>query len=142
MSAQEKTEKKINTIISELFRIVIELNQEQQKEVLDHAEQLLVKDKRENIRRSCDISVNYAANDRVYSNQITNISANGLFIETRRPLSMGEEVILAFNLEGFDQSLKLRGKIARANHSGIGVAFKNISPHIEEMIRVIVNRMK
>ena len=46
MSAQEKTEKKINTIISELFRIVIELNQEQQKEVLDHAEQLLAKDKR------------------------------------------------------------------------------------------------
>jgi Tfp pilus assembly protein PilZ len=142
MSAQEKTEKNINAIISELFRIVIELNQEQQKEVLDHAEQLLVKDKRENIRRSCDISANYAANDRVYSNQITNISANGLFIETRRPLSMGEEVILAFNLEGFDQSLKLRGKIARANHAGIGVAFKNISPHIEEMIRVIVNRMK
>jgi len=142
MSAQEKTEIKTNAIISQLFQIVIELNQEQQKEILDHAEQLLVKDKRENIRRSCDISVNYAANDRVYSNQITNISANGLFIETRRPLSMGEEVILAFNLEGFDQSLKLRGKIARANQAGIGVAFKNISPHIEEMIRVIVNRMK
>jgi len=49
---------------------------------------------------------------------------------------------MAFNLEGFDKSLKLRGKIARANQAGIGVAFKNISPHIEEMIRVIVNRMK
>ena len=55
---------------------------------------------------------------------------------------MGEEVILAFNLEGFDKSLKLRGNIARANQAGIGVAFKNISPHIEEMMRVIVNRMK
>ena len=142
MSAQEKTEKKINDVISKLFQIVSELNQEQQKEILHHAEQLLVKDKRENIRRSCDISVNYAANDRVYSNQITNISANGLFIETRRSLIMGDEVIMAFKLEGFDKSLKLRGEIARANQAGIGVAFKNISPHIEEMIRVIVNRMK
>ena len=142
MSAQEKTEKKINDVISKLFQIVSDLNQEQQKEILHHAEQLLVKDKRENIRRSCDISVNYAANDRVYSNQITNISANGLFIETRRSLIMGDEVIMAFKLEGFDKSLKLRGEIARANQAGIGVAFKNISPHIEEMIRVIVNRMK
>ena len=84
MSAQEKTEIKTNATISQLFQIVIELNQEQQKEVLDHAEQLLVKDKRENIRRSCDISVNYAANDRVYANQITNISARSVY---RNPAS-------------------------------------------------------
>ena len=142
MSAQEKTEKKFSPVISELFQIVSELNQEQQKEILDHAEQLLVKEKRENIRRSCDIPVNFAANDRVYSNQITNISANGLFIDTRRPLIRGDEVIMAFKLEGFDKSLKLRGEIARANPAGMGVAFRNMSPHIEEMIRVIVNRMK
>jgi Tfp pilus assembly protein PilZ len=142
MSAQEKTEKKFSPVISELFQIVSELNQEQQKEILDHAEQLLVKEKRENIRRSCDIPVNFAANDRVYSNQITNISANGLFIETRRSLIKGDDVIMAFKLEGFDKSLKLRGEIARANPAGMGVAFRNMSPHIEEMIRVIVNRMK
>ena len=142
MSAQEKTEKKITDVISKLFQIVSELNQAQQKEILHHAEQLLVKDKRENIRRSCNIPVSYAANDRVYSNQITNISANGLFIETRRSLIRGEEVIMAFKLVGFDKSLKLRGEITRANQSGVGVAYKNVSPHIEEMIRVIVNRMK
>jgi len=142
MSAQEKTDKKYNVVISKLFQIIIELNQEQQVELLHHAEQLLVKEKRENIRRSCDISVNYAANDRVYSNQITNISANGLFIETRRSLIKGDDVIMAFKLEGFDKSLKLRGEIARANPAGMGVAFRNMSPHIEEMIRVIVNRMK
>lgn len=142
MSAQEKTEKKITDVISKLFQIVSELNQAQQKEILLHAEQLLVKDKRENIRRSCNIPVSYAANDRVYSNQITNISANGLFIETRRSLIRGEEVIMAFKLVGFDKSLKLRGEITRANQSGVGVAYKNVSPHIEEMIRVIVNRMK
>ena len=142
MSAQEKTEKKITDVISKLFQIVSDLNQAQQKEILHHAEQLLVEDKRENIRRSCDIPVNFAANDRVYSNQITNISANGLFIETRRSLIKGDDVIMAFKLEGFDKSLKLRGEIARANPAGMGVAFRNMSPHIEEMIRVIVNRMK
>ena len=142
MNAQEKTEKKYNVAISRLFQIFIELNEEQQNQLLCHAEQLLVTEKRRDIRRSCTIPVNYAVNDRVFSNQITNISANGLFIETRRPLEIGEEVIMAFKLEGFDKPLKLRGEIARVNQVGVGVTFKDTSPHIEEMIRVIVNRMK
>jgi hypothetical protein len=49
---------------------------------------------------------------------------------------------MAFKLEGFDKSLRLKGEVARANQAGVGVAYKNVSPHIEEMIRVIVNRMK
>ena len=142
MSAQEKTEKKYNVVISKLFQIIIELNQEKQNELLCHAEQLLVKEKRDGIRRSCDIPINYAANDHVYSSKITDISANGLFIDTRSPLIRGDEVIMAFRLEGFDKSLKLRGEIARTNQAGIGVAFKNNSPRLEEMIRAIVNRMK
>ena len=47
MSAQEKMDKKYNVVISKLFQIIIELNQEQQVELLHHAEQLLVKEKRE-----------------------------------------------------------------------------------------------
>jgi Tfp pilus assembly protein PilZ len=142
MSAQEKTVKKYNVAISKLFQIIIELDEEQQVELLSHAEQLLVKEKRGDIRRYCDIPVNYAANDHVYASKITDISANGLFIDTRRPLIRGDEVIMAFRLDGFDKSLKLTGEIARTNQAGIGVAFKNISPHTEEMIRTIVNRMK
>ena len=141
MSNQEHVQKQKNAILTKLFQIAIELGEDQQNELLAHAEQLLVAEKRENIRRACNIPVSYAANDRVYSNQITNISANGLFIETRRSLARGEEVILAFKLEGFDKSLKLRGEVTRANQQGVGVTYKNISPHIEEMIRVIVNRM-
>ena len=142
MNAQEKTGKKYNVVISKLFQMIIELNEEQQQELLDHAEQLIVREKRENIRKSCNIPVNYAAADHVYANEITNISATGLFIETPRPLIKGDEVIMAFKLDGFDKSLKLRGEIARANQTGIGLTYKNISPHIEEMIRAIVKRMK
>ena len=132
----------MNIIISKLFQIVIELGEEQQKELLQHAEALLVKEKRDNTRKSCNIPINYASNDRVYANQITNISASGLFIETRRPLIKGDEVIMNFRLEGFDKFLKLRGEIARTAQKGFGVAFKNTSPHVEEMIRYIVKRMK
>ena len=142
MNAQENTETQQDVIMSELFQKVIDLNENQQKQLLNYAEKLLVDEKREDIRRSCNIPINYAANNRVYSNQILNISANGLFIETQRPLARGEEVIMAFKLEGFDKPLKLRGEVARVSQDGAGVTFKDISPHIEEMIRVIVNRMK
>ena len=142
MSAQEKPENQHDVVMSELFQKVIDLNENQQKKLLDYAEKLLVEEKREGRRRSCNIPINYAANDRVYSNQILNISANGLFIETERPLKKGEEVIMAFKLEGFDRPLKLRGEVARVGRHGVGVTFRDISPHIEEMIRVIVNRMK
>ena len=142
MNTQEKTEKKYNITISKLFQMIIELNEEQQKKLLHHAETLLVKEKRDDIRKLCNIPINYASNDRVYSNQITNISANGLFIETQRPLIKGDEVIMTFRLEGFDKSLKLRGEIARTAQTGIGVEFRNTSPHIQDMIRYIVKQMK
>ena len=46
MNAQEKTGKKYNVVISKLFQMIIELNEEQQQELLDHAEQLIVREKR------------------------------------------------------------------------------------------------
>ena len=142
MNAKEKTGKKYSTIVSRLFQIVVQLDENLQKELLRHAETLLVKEKREEIRRSCDIPINYASNDRVYADQITNISANGLFIETRKPFIKGDEIIMTFRLQGFDKSLKLRGEIARETQMGVGVEFRNISPHIEDMIRFIVKQMK
>lgn len=142
MNAKEKTGKKYSTIVSRLFQIVIQLDEDLQNELLQHAEMLLVKEKRENIRKTCDIPINYASNDRVYHDLIRNISANGIFIETRKPFIKGDEIIMTFRLKGFDKSLKLRGEIARTAQMGVGVEFKNISPHIEDMIRFIVRRMK
>lgn len=142
MNAQEKRTKKINATISNLFQIVIQLEEEQQKELLDHADQLLVKERRQNLRKSCNIPINYASSDRVYSNQISNISANGLFIDTNQPIMTDNDLIMTFRLEGFAKSLKIRGKIARTTEKGVGVEFKNISPHVEDMIRYIVKHMK
>ena len=128
--------------MSKLFEIAIQLGEEQQKELLMHAESLLVKEERANIGKACNIPINYALNDRVYTNQITNISANGLFIETHKPLVKGDEVIMTFRLDGFDKSLKLRGEVTRTAQTGAGVEFKNISPHVIDMIRFIVKKMK
>jgi len=142
MNAQEKKAKKYNVIISKLFQVVINLGEEQQLALLRHAEDLLVKEKRINIRKACEIPLNYAANNRVYSNHIKNISRSGVFIETQRPFIVGEEIIMSFKLEGFDRPLKIKGEIAHATREGVGVEFKDLSTYIEEMIGVVVKRMK
>ena len=142
MNAEEKATKTYNVVISKLFQIVIDLGEEQQEALLHHAEELLLKVKRSSIRKPCSIPINFAAYDRVFSNQIINISSTGLFIETQRPLLVGDEIIMTFRLEGFDKTVRVRGEIAHATRSGVGVEFRNISPDIEEMLRTVIKQMK
>ena len=142
MNAQEKATKKYNVVLSKLFQLVINLDEEQQEALLSHAEELLVKEKRAGIRKSCSIPIKYAAYDRVFSNHITNISPHGLFIETQRPLLIGDEIIMTFRLDGFDKPFKVRGEIAHASRLGVGVEFKDISPYVEEMLGTVIKQMK
>jgi len=141
MSAQINAIKKYNVVISKLFQTVIELGEEQQLALLQHAEELLVEEKRTNFRKSCTIPISFAAYNRVYSNHIKNISPTGLFIETRRPLIVGDEIIMTFRLEGFEKPLKVKGEVAHATRQGVGVEFSDISPYVEEMIRAVIKKM-
>jgi hypothetical protein len=71
--------KKYNVVIPKLFQIILNLPEEKQLALLQHAEELLVKERRAFIRKSCSIPVSYATYDRVYSNTIKNISQRGGF---------------------------------------------------------------
>jgi Tfp pilus assembly protein PilZ len=142
MEAEKRSTKKYNVVISKLFEVVINLGEEQQEALLHHAEELLVEEKRSGTRKPCRIPINFAAYDRVYSNHIKNISSQGLFIETQRPLLVGDEIVMTFRLDGFDKPFKVRGEIAHATRAGVGVEFKDISPYIEEMLRTVIKRMK
>ena len=102
----------------------------------------MVTEKRAGIRKSCTIPINFAAYNRVYSNHIKNISPTGLFIETRRPLIVGDEIVMTFRLEGFEKPLKIKGEIAHATREGVGVEFSDLSPYVEDMIRAVIERMK
>ena len=142
MSASEKKAKKYNVILAKLFQVVINLDEEQQQALLHHAEELLVREKRGGFRVPCRIPINYAAYDRLYSNHIKNISPGGLFIQTRRPLLVGDEIIMTFRLEGNEKPLKLKGEIAHTDRDGVGVEFTDISPEVEETLRALLQHLK
>ena len=54
---------------------------------------------------------------------IADFSNPGLFIETRRTLNVGEEIMLSFNMQGYDRPFKIKGNISRSNQQGFGVEF-------------------
>jgi Tfp pilus assembly protein PilZ len=142
MNIPETALKKYNVVIPKLFQIILNLPEEKQVALLQHAEELLVKERRAFVRKSCSIPVSYATYDRVYSNTIKNISQKGLFIETQRPLFVGEELVMSFSMKGFGKPLKVKGEIVQVSRSGIGVEFKNMSPYVEEMIAKLISGMK
>lgn len=134
--------KKYNVTIPKLFETILQLNQEQQEKVLKFAEELLVEDKRESIRKPCNIPINYATQKRIYLDHIKDISKSGVFIETKKPLMVGEEIIMSFNMQGYDRPIKIKGEIVHSSRLGIGVEYKEINPYIAQMIGALVERMK
>jgi Tfp pilus assembly protein PilZ len=142
MKVQENSLKKYNVFIPKLFQIILNLPEEKQLLLLQYAEELLIKERRAFVRKTCLIPVRYATYDRVYSNTIKNISQKGVFIETQRPLFVGEELILSFSISGFGQPFKIRGEIVQVSRSGIGVEFKNTSPYVKEMLEALIDRIK
>ena len=142
MNISENALKKYSVVIPKLFQIILNLPEEKQIELLQYAEDLLIKERRAFIRKKCTIPVSYATYDRVYSNTIKNISQRGVFIETQRPLFVGEELVMSFSMAGFGKPLKIKGEIVQVSRSGIGVEFKNMSPYVEEMIATLIGRMK
>ena len=142
MNKQDQVLKKYNVVISKLFQIILELSEEQQLALLRHAEDIYADEQRHSIRKSCNIPVSYATDYRVYSNHIKNISQTGLFIETQRPLIVGDEIVMTFSIEGFDKPFKMRGDIAHTSRTGVGVEFKNTNLYLREMIELLLKQMK
>jgi uncharacterized protein (TIGR02266 family) len=99
------------------------------------------RERRKYPRKSCFLSVHYATDERAYQEFIHDISTSGIFIETRHPLPIGQNIALTFSLPSRHENIKLNGSIARSTPKGIGVAFvrqsvdqKNyLSSHLVDM---------
>jgi Tfp pilus assembly protein PilZ len=138
MSDSKKDQRisKYNVTISKLIKLILSLNEEHQEALLKKGQELLSKEKRAP-RKSCRIPVKYTTFDRVYSDQIMNISQSGVFIETRRPIFVGEEILMDFKVEGIDKALRIEGKVVHASSRGVGIEFNNVDPALSRLLPAI-----
>lgn len=54
---------------------------------------------------------------------VRDISSDGMFMETRFRLNVGDQISIAFQLRNSKHPMNIEGKIARSTHSGAGVKF-------------------
>jgi Tfp pilus assembly protein PilZ len=121
--------KRYNVTISKLIKLILNLNEAHQKALLEKGEKLQTIVNR-TPRKLCRIPTKYQTFDRLYSDNIVNISRSGVFIETQRPIFVGEEVLLKFTIKGFNESFKIKGKVTRASRKGIGIEFKEVDSNL------------
>ena len=55
---------------------------------------------------------------------IDDVSSSGVFIKTRRYLSIGQEIAMKFSFPNAKNTIMATGEIVRASGKGIGVEFK------------------
>lgn len=140
-SKKDQKIKQYDVTISELIKLILNLNEEHKKALLKKGQELLSKEKRAP-RKSCSMTVRYTTFDRVYSDRVKNISQSGVFIETRKPIFVGEEILMEFKVEGVKKPLKIKGEVVHASSRGVGVEFKNVDPALSKIMPAIFDLMK
>ena len=81
-----------------------------------------VSERRKYPREECFIAVNFAFDDKAYTDFIRNISKNGIYIESKEQVPRGRAIVLAYHPPK-QRPTKRIGKIVRSNLSGMGVRF-------------------
>ena len=72
----------------------------------------------------------HQSNFTAWTDTIQNLSVSGLFIETRIPFFVGDELSMTFSLTDAENPIKITGKIVRVDSNGIGVQFEELLPDI------------
>ena len=78
-----------------------------------------------------------------------NISAGGIFIETREPLPVGTEVEMRFQPPGANEVIEVAGKVMWVNpyrtdsennpNPGMGIQFEDLPEDLKEQLAAVVN---
>ena len=128
-------------VTARLFEVIKQMSEDEQLTLLKDLQRRLFKWRRKRRREPFFMVVNYSVEDRCYTSHILDISAGGVFIETRIPFTPGQEVSLTFPLPDYQKHIKIIGEIVRVTQQGIGVKFKTVNQDQEVMIESLLKRL-
>jgi Tfp pilus assembly protein PilZ len=114
------------------------MSEDEQLTLLRELVERLLKGNRKHERESFFMVVDYSTEDRIYKDYIKDISADGIFIETRMPFSVGRELSLSFPFPNYQKYIKITGELIRIALQGIGVKFKMLNQDQEAMIKSLL----
>ena len=116
-----------------IFKLVIDLPDEQQAALLEQLEKSALgvdrKDRRRYSRKACLIPVDYTVQGRQFKGYILDINTQGAFIETNDYFFGGQEIIMTYSVSHYQKPIRVTGEIVWSSRDGIGIKFKQLSPH-------------
>ncbi|MDY7032394.1 MAG: PilZ domain-containing protein [Thermodesulfobacteriota bacterium] len=134
----ESTNKSEDTnITTRLIKFIETLSTAQKKSLfnqLEEQQRIRRKNLRKHPRKITSVVSDYAVDDRVFKDFIQNISAGGVFIQTSSSFSVGQSITLTFSFPGYEEPIKVAGKIARKSSEGIGVKFSEMNKDLEAIL--------
>jgi uncharacterized protein (TIGR02266 family) len=123
-----------SSVRGRLFSLINSMKEGDQLTLLNLLEDRLYVGKRKHRRKPFSMVVDYAVGDRAYRDYIQNISADGVFIDTRMPFAVGQEVTLSFPLPNHQRYIRITGEVVRTSPQGIGVQFTAVDQEQDAMI--------
>ena len=99
-------------------------------------------ERRQSARTPVTVRIEYETVDSLFSEFTRNINEGGVFIETRKPLGLEENVQLQFQLPGDEEPVKLSGRVVRVESSGMGIEFGELDSIARERINQLVVQLR
>jgi Tfp pilus assembly protein PilZ len=140
MSLSEVKFPKYNIYMKYLFNLILSLNPEEQRFLLKKIDKLDLKERRAYSRKVCRLPVKYFYKERIFDNFILNISLGGCFIETQKPLPVGEKFLMDFKLDDDAKSIRIIGVVTNANRMGMGVKFEIVNSSLLGNLGNLLNK--
>ena len=104
---------------------------------------------RANVRTKVEVDYQIDSEDTFLFEYITDISRDGIFLQTRTPLEIGTQLVLKFDLPDEGRSIHAVGKVIWINpyrpkgenlNPGMGIEFLNLSNEDKEAIGRLVGK--
>ena len=92
-------------------------------------------------RVPCNITLDLAANGRAINCFAMDISAGGMFVESCEPFTMGQYVSICFTVAEDHLALKLKGRVIRLEHGGVGIKYEALTRYQLEIMKDLINRL-
>lgn len=121
-------------IIDEIIRKVRNLNDDQQKEILETLKIYQAGKEREYNRLKTKTEIDVVVGDRVIQTNSGDLSAGGVYINTKGNFELNISARVVFSIPGIDTPFKLKGNIVRVDENGIAIKFDNATPYFKKFL--------
>ncbi len=128
-------------LIARFFLLINQLNEADLLRFMNRYEQKRFAMLREFPRVPCNITLDLAADGRAINCFAMDISAGGMFVESCEPFTMGQLVSICFSLADNRLALKLKGRVIRMEHGGIGIKYESLTSYQQEIMKDLINRL-